>query len=73
MIKTIDNKYVALDKSSADFRFSTAVAWFGLKLRESKLISNTSQSEIRKLAKSGLSNDDEGYKSEFIRLVDAVN
>jgi Ca-activated chloride channel family protein len=73
MIKTIDNKYVALDKSSADFKFSTAVAWFGLKLRESKLISNTSQSEIRKLAKSGLSNDDEGYKSEFIRLVDAVN
>ena len=29
--------------------------------------------DIKKLAKSGLSNDDEGYRSEFVRLVDAVN
>lgn len=72
MIKTIENKSIALTNSSRDFKFCASVAWFGLKLRDSKLISNTSLVEIKKLAKSGLINDDEGYKSEFIRLVDAT-
>ncbi|MBE0392988.1 VWA domain-containing protein [Flavobacterium sp. PL002] len=70
MIQTINSKLVGLQSSSADFKFSVAVAWFGLKLKESKLITNTSVESIKKLAKSGSSNDDEGYKSEFIRLVD---
>ncbi|MEA9415169.1 VWA domain-containing protein [Flavobacterium sp. PL02] len=73
MVSTIDNKKVSLDSSSSDFKFTTAVAWFGLKLRDSKLIANSSSADIKKLAKSGLANDDEGYKAEFIRLVDAVN
>ncbi|SNR53820.1 VWA domain-containing protein [Flavobacterium sp. ov086] len=73
MVSTIDNKKVTLDQSSSDFKFTTAVAWFGLKLRDSKFIANSSSSDIKKLAKSGLSNDEDGYKAEFIRLVDAVN
>lgn len=70
LIQTINNKLVGLQSSSVDFKFSSAVAWFGLKLKESKLITNTSTEAIKKLAKSGSSNDEEGYKSEFIRLVD---
>ncbi len=73
IINTIENKAIALENSSADFKFSSSVAWFGLKLRDSKLITNTSSDAIKKLAKSGLSHDEEGYKSEFIRLVEAVN
>jgi Ca-activated chloride channel homolog len=73
MIDTIDDKAVALQNSSADFKFSAAVAWFGLKLRDSKLISNSNKDAIRNLAKSGVAYDDEGYRSEFVRLVDAVN
>jgi Ca-activated chloride channel family protein len=73
MVSTIDNKKVSLNNSSSDFKFTTAVAWFGLKLRDSKLIANSSGADIKKLAKSGLSNDEDGYKAEFIRLVDAVN
>lgn len=72
MIHTIANKNVTLERSSTDFKFAASVAWFGLKLRESKYISNTSSTEIKKLAKAGLTNDDEGYRAEFIRLVDAV-
>ena len=71
--QTIENKNIALENSSPDFKFSSAVAWFGLKLRDSKLISNTNTDDIRKLAKKGLNNDDEGYKSEFVRLVESVN
>ncbi|WP_163408447.1 VWA domain-containing protein [Flavobacterium ajazii] len=70
MVQVIENKAVALEKASEDFKFSSAVAWFGLKLRDSKLISNKSSEEIIKLAKQGNSNDDEGYKAEFIRLVE---
>jgi Ca-activated chloride channel family protein len=73
MIQTIQNQSVALVNSSKDFKFSSAVAWFGLKLRDSKLIANASTSEIKNLAKSGLASDDEGYKSEFLRLVESVN
>ena len=73
MIETIKDTSVLLAKTSDDFKFSTAVAWFGLKLRDSKLITNKSKDAIKTLAKQGKANDAEGYRSEFIRLIDAVN
>ncbi|PWJ99195.1 secreted protein with Ig-like and vWFA domain [Flavobacterium araucananum] len=72
MVQVIENKSVVLEKASDDFKFSTAVAWFGLKLRDSKLIANKSSDAVLKLAKQGLSNDVEGYKAEFIRLIEAA-
>ncbi|BFM41974.1 hypothetical protein CFS9_06150 [Flavobacterium sp. CFS9] len=72
LVQVIENKSVALEKTSDDFKFSTSVAWFGLKLRDSKLISDKSSYAILKLAKQGLSNDPEGYKAEFIRLIEAA-
>lgn len=73
MVDVIADKAVALEKSSADFKFSAAVAWFGLKLRDSKLISNSNKNAIKSLAKSGIAFDEDGYRSEFVRLVEAVN
>jgi Ca-activated chloride channel homolog len=73
MVQTIENKSSLLQNTSDDFKFSNAVAWFGLKLRDSKLIANSSSKDIIALAKQGLSNDSEGYKAEFIRLVEAAN
>ncbi|MGM8361357.1 YfbK domain-containing protein [Flavobacterium sp. ARAG 55.4] len=72
MVKVIENKSVPLKNASDDFKFSAAVAWFGLKLRDSDLVPNKSTDEIKKLAKEGLSNDEDGYKSEFIRLTETV-
>lgn len=72
MVKVIDNKSVPLNDSSADFKFTTAVAWFGLKLRDSNLVPNKETEKIKNLAKEGLSNDDDGYKAEFIRLIETV-
>lgn len=72
MVQVIENKSVALEKASNDMKFSSAVAWFGLKLRDSKLIADKSSDEIVKLAKQGNSNDGEGYKAEFIRLVEGA-
>lgn len=73
MVQTIENKSSLLQNTSDDFKFSNAVAWFGLKLRDSKLIANSSSKDIIALAKQGLSNDSEGYKAEFIRLVEAAD
>jgi len=72
IVKAIENKSVPLRNSSDDFKFSAAVAWFGLKLRDSNLVPNKSTEDIKKLAKGGLSNDEDGYKAEFIRLVESV-
>ncbi len=73
MIQVIENKTIALEKASEDFKFTTAVAWFGLKLRDSKLVNNKTSKDIKALALQGKTIDKEGYKAEFIRLVDAVN
>ena len=73
MVETIENNVLLLDKTSEDFKFGAAVAWFGLKLRDSKLVTNKSSKDIKALALQGKSKDEDGYRSEFIRLVEAVN
>jgi Ca-activated chloride channel family protein len=72
MVQVIENKSIVIEKASDDMKFSSAVAWFGLKLRDSKLITEKSSVEILKLARQGNSNDAEGYKAEFIRLVETA-
>ncbi len=67
--RIVKNKSIKLSQTSNDFKFATAVAWFGLKLRDSQLISKTNKEDIIQLAKEGLENDKEGYRAEFIRLV----
>jgi len=72
IVKPIANKAELLQNSSNDFRFCAAVAWFGLKLRQSALIGNHSYAELLKLAKGSVTADSEGSRGEFIRLVEAV-
>lgn len=71
-VQTIENKSTDLKNASADFKFASSVAWFGLKLRDSKLITDKESNHIVELAKQGLKNDTDGYKAEFIRLVESV-
>ncbi len=73
MVNTISNNGTVLAYASSDFKFCTAVAWFGLNLRDSKLVKNKSLKDIKKLAKEGLNDDTEGYKAEFIRLIEGGN
>lgn len=73
MIRVIEDKSEAITNASGDLKFSSAVAWFGLKLRNSKFVTNKSTSDIKKLAKEGLAYDDQGYRAEFIRLLEAIN
>ena len=71
-IQIIAKRPLTLQQASGDFKFAAAVAWFGLKLRDSKLVPDKSSDNIIKLAKEGLNNDPDGYRAEFVRLVEMV-
>jgi len=70
--KTIPNTITTLEEATADFKFAAAVAWFGLKLRDSKLIPLKDSETIKELARRGLSHDPDGYRAEFVRLTEMV-
>ncbi|MBP2832689.1 von Willebrand factor type A domain-containing protein [Aquimarina sp. U1-2] len=57
------------DKVSQDFNFAASVAWFGMKLRNSKYIKNQNLEDIITLANKNKDKDNQGYKSEFVRLM----
>ena len=59
----------ALDKTSENFRFSIAVAEFGLLLRNSHFKGSANYEQIENLAKNAIGKDSEGYSAEFLRLV----
>ncbi len=59
-----------LSDSPRDFRFATAIAGFGMLLRDSEHVENFSFDAVRKLAISGKGEDALGYRGEFIQLVD---
>jgi len=70
MIQVVKNSNESISSASADFKFASSVAWFGLVLRNSDLIKNKDLKEVEKLALKGKRNDDEGYRAEFVRLVE---
>ena len=57
---------------SVDFRFATAVAGFGMLLRDSKHAGDLTLSDVVGLAEKGKGDDPRGYRGEFIRLVEAT-
>ncbi|VXB12879.1 MULTISPECIES: vWA domain-containing protein [Chryseobacterium] len=71
IIQIVKNTNQSFSSSSNDFKFASSVAWFGLVLRNSALIKNKDLKEIENLAKKGRGKDDEGYRGEFVRLVES--
>jgi Ca-activated chloride channel family protein len=57
------------DAQTQDFRFASAVAEFGLLLRESKYRKNASYRDVIETAGQTLGDDQDGLRSEFIDLV----
>lgn len=68
IVQVVKNETAEL---SSDFKFAAAVALFGLQLRKSQFTNKSTVEDVIKLAESGLSNDKEGYRAEFLRLVKA--
>ncbi|QHI38841.1 TonB-dependent receptor SusC [Kordia antarctica] len=62
---------VLTSKLSSDFKFTAAVALFGMQLKDSEFHNNSSLDNVIALAKSGRGEDKSGYRAEFIRLVES--
>jgi len=70
--KVIAAKSVNWQDASQDSKFVTAVAGFGMLLRDSKYKGTTDYKIINQLAREGLKDDAEGYRKEFIALVESA-
>lgn len=76
--KSILIEYPVIDKSTKlknttnNFRFSAAVAGFGMILRGSKFKGNANYDMIDKLAKNSKGTDKNGYRGEFVRLIETA-
>jgi Ca-activated chloride channel family protein len=62
---------LAMEETSDNFRFSAAVAEFGMLLRDSEHKGNASYETALELAQGSIGDDAGGYRSEFTRLVKA--
>jgi Ca-activated chloride channel homolog len=69
IIQSLPDKDVSLDNSSENFRFSAAVAEFGMILRDSKFKASSSFTQVIEMANNAKGKDEEGYRAEFVKLV----
>lgn len=66
------DKDTPIKKSSENFRFSAAVAGFGMLLQNSDYKNDFTFDNVIDLAKQATNYDPEGYRKEFIRLVESA-
>lgn len=57
-------------KASDNLKFSSAVAAFGMLLKDSKYKGDTSYNQVLQLAKTSTGADLQGYRTEFVHLVE---
>ena len=61
-----------MNNVSENFRFSAAVAGFGMLLQDSKYKNDLTYDDVIHLAREATQYDPEGYRKEFIRLVESA-
>jgi len=71
-VATVQDKPVEFNNTSNDFRFASAVAEFGMLLRGSEYKQKGSFDQAIRIAKGAKGKDDDGYRSEFIRLAESA-
>ncbi|HEX6432333.1 MAG TPA: YfbK domain-containing protein, partial [Niastella sp.] len=72
IVHPVTDAHLALANTSENFRFSAAVASFGMLLRNSAFKQDASFQQVVSLAKSSKGTDANGYRQEFINLVQAA-
>jgi Ca-activated chloride channel family protein len=69
---TVNDNPKDFNATSTDFKFASAVAEFGMLLRDSKFKQKSSYAHAIATARAGKGEDAEGYRSEFIRLAESA-
>jgi Ca-activated chloride channel family protein len=67
--KPLKGQLLDADEVSDNFRFSAAVAGFGMLLRDSEFKGDLELEDVLSLARASKGEDEEGYRAEFIGLV----
>ncbi len=67
--KAVVDHHTPLSRTSDNFRFSAAVAEYGMILRDSKFKHSADFDSVLELAENSKGSDKEGYRAEFVRLV----
>lgn len=71
LVRTIDDLNKSVNTTSDNFRWSASVAAFGMLLHNSDFKGDLTYTDIYTLAKSARGKDEEGYRAEFIRMVES--
>ncbi|MFT4154515.1 YfbK domain-containing protein [Parafilimonas sp.] len=64
---------IAFHSTSNNFRFAASVAEFGMLLRNSEYKGSADFLSVKNIAASAVDNDEDGYRKEFIQLVDRAS
>ena len=70
--KAVGSSPVSLYGSTNNFRWSAAVASFGMLLRESEFKGSATFAEVEQWARKAQGTDPQGYRAEFIKMVRSV-
>ena len=73
IVKSVMDNQVPVDNTSENFRFSAAVAEFGMLLRSSEFKQAASYAQVIAMAKNAKGDDNNGYRNEFINLVETAS
>ncbi len=72
MVRPVAGSVRSIQRASENLRFASAVAEFGMVLRNSGFKGNSTLEQVANLAGSSRGEDPDGYRAEFIRLVRTV-
>jgi Ca-activated chloride channel homolog len=67
---SVKDGFTSFNEASNDFKFASAVASFGMVLRNSPYKGNASLKSVLTLANQSQGTDLDGYRAEFVRLVE---
>lgn len=67
--KMVTAETISIEKTSDDFRFSAAVAGFGMLLRDSEFKGSLAYDDVLRLAIGAKGKDANGDRAEFIQMV----
>jgi Ca-activated chloride channel homolog len=70
LTSSVVDRGLKLEDASTNYKFSAAVATFGMVLRDSQYKGKASFDDVLKLANQSQGEDLDGYRAEFIRLVE---
>lgn len=71
--KPVFDSHTSIGQTSDNFRFSAAVASFGMLLRDSEFKGEATFTDVLALAKGATGKDSEGYRAEFLNLVRSMD